>query len=507
MKSLSIANTVPGARDNGYACTYYHDDMGRLQEANCGAADDQKFSFDAFGNHNTTSGPSGIVTSFTFDLHNHISNAGVNYDLQGNLLNDPLLPSQTNSFDAEGKPVTLEGAAVTFDALGRAVESGGHEFLYGPGGSKLAVMSGQALVRADVPLPGGATAVYGPSGLLQYYRHADGLGSARLSSDTSGHVVSSDIYAPFGWDETSAGAGYQSFTGKKQDIDTAHSGGQYDFPAREYNPLQGRWWTPDPAGSAAMNPQNPQTFNRYGYVSGMPTQAVDSLGFCGNLVVGGSTQASSQVESAFADSLSGNAIFPFAGQDLGQSVLSIQLAAFGFGSSLAKVRGAISSLAAQGPGRFTLYGFSGGAQLIQTALNQLGPAIASRANVVGISPGYGDAFVPQNPTNAFTVWGGLGAADAAVAVAAIQNGLTSGRTLVTGCKHNADCEFSNAWSALTSVSSPACPSMPPPTAGAGAASGGGVSGGGSFWFWLVEWLTGQNQDLPIGYATHKFIYK
>ncbi|HXR97685.1 MAG TPA: RHS repeat-associated core domain-containing protein [Terriglobales bacterium] len=64
-------------------------------------------------------------------------------------------------------------------------------------------------------------------------------------------------------DETSAAPGYQSFTGKKQDIDTAHSGGQYDFPAREYNPLQGRWWTPDPAGLAAVDPENPASWNRY----------------------------------------------------------------------------------------------------------------------------------------------------------------------------------------------------------------------------------------------------
>jgi hypothetical protein len=30
--------------------------------------------------------------------------------------------NNVNAFDAEGKPVTFEGAAVTYDALGRAVE-------------------------------------------------------------------------------------------------------------------------------------------------------------------------------------------------------------------------------------------------------------------------------------------------------------------------------------------------------------------------------------------------
>ncbi|MGH9393113.1 MAG: hypothetical protein ACRD1E_03010 [Terriglobales bacterium] len=69
-----------------------------------------------------------------------------------------------NSFDSESHPVTFEGNPVVYDALGRAVESGtgsnGGEFLYGPGGGKLAVMVGQTLARADIPLPGGGEAVY-----------------------------------------------------------------------------------------------------------------------------------------------------------------------------------------------------------------------------------------------------------------------------------------------------------------------------------------------------------
>ena len=51
-----------------------------------------------------------------------------------------------NAFDAEGRAVKLEGIGVTYDALGRAVEAaepgGAIEFLYGPGGGKLAVMNG-----------------------------------------------------------------------------------------------------------------------------------------------------------------------------------------------------------------------------------------------------------------------------------------------------------------------------------------------------------------------------
>src|SRR5215469_4492530 len=51
----------------------------------------------------------------------------------------------------------------------------------------------------------------------------------------------------------------------------------YDFPAREYG-TQGRWLSPDPAGVAAVDPTNPQTWNRYSYVLNNPLVIIDPLG-------------------------------------------------------------------------------------------------------------------------------------------------------------------------------------------------------------------------------------
>ena len=65
--------------------------------------------------------------------------------------------------------MTLDTVSLTFDALNRMVEqnSGGSytEIAYAPTGEKLALMSGQSLQKAFVPLPGGAAAVYTSSGL------------------------------------------------------------------------------------------------------------------------------------------------------------------------------------------------------------------------------------------------------------------------------------------------------------------------------------------------------
>jgi hypothetical protein len=47
---------------------------------------------------------------------------------------------------------------------------------------------------------------------------------------------------------------------------------------REYDLTQGRWMTPDPAGMAAVDPTNPQSWNRYAYVNNNPLKATDPLG-------------------------------------------------------------------------------------------------------------------------------------------------------------------------------------------------------------------------------------
>ena len=56
------------------------------------------------------------------------------------------------------------------------------------------------------------------------------------------------------------------------------TGGLYDFLFREQTPVQGRWLSPDPAGLAAADPANPQSWNRYAYVTNNPLVRTDPLG-------------------------------------------------------------------------------------------------------------------------------------------------------------------------------------------------------------------------------------
>jgi RHS repeat-associated protein len=130
--------------------------------------------------------------------------------------------------------------------------------------------------------------------------HSDWLGSARLTSGLTSRAMSYDVaYAPFG-ESYSVSGNIQSplnFTGQSQDTNS----GLFDFLYREYNPVQGRWISPDPAGLAAVSPANPQSWNRYAYVLNNPLSFRDPLGlYCAYL-----NDSGTGVESTDGNSSSG----------------------------------------------------------------------------------------------------------------------------------------------------------------------------------------------------------
>ena len=197
LESLTV--TDPFYSGGNQSCSYTHDDLTRIASANCGTPWSQTFSYDAFGNL-SKSGTSSFQPTYSY-LTNRMTQIGSStptYDANGNVTNDFL---HTYTWDAAGRPVTTDGVGLTYDALGRMVEqnrSGVYtEIVYGPGGHKLALMSGQTLQKAFVPLTGGSSAVYNSSGLA-YYRHSDWLGSSRFASTPTRTMYSDGAYAPFG---------------------------------------------------------------------------------------------------------------------------------------------------------------------------------------------------------------------------------------------------------------------------------------------------------------------
>ena len=275
LRQLHIDDSY-NVNDHGLTCTYSYDDLTRLLGASCGSNSSQTFSYDYYGNIKK----SGWITFNPVYNPNAPNNHAdiFSYDGMGNVTNDV---SHTYSYDAEGRPVSIDngGTIIYYDAFGRAVTVNTNgtytQILYDPNGGRFALMSGQSVQHYYLPLVAGVQAVYDGSG-LKYYRHADWLGSSRLATTQAGGAVRL-AYAPYGETYAEAGAADRSFTGQTQDV-LAGPTGIYDFLFRQQASNQGRWMVPDPAGLAAVDITNPQTWNRYAYVTNDPCDQVDPLG-------------------------------------------------------------------------------------------------------------------------------------------------------------------------------------------------------------------------------------
>jgi len=290
LNQLTIADPFVSADQQ--TCNYGYDDLARINNANCGSIWNETFHFDttnvtgAFGNVNkhAISGATGFEP--TYDLStNRISSLGsqsFGYDANGNLTSTGN-GTGTNSYawDSDGNMVgdTANGVGAvtaTYDALGRMVERGSGssytQSVYAPIGLKLSLMSGQSLSEARVPLAAGAWARYNSSGLSAYW-HTDWQGNLRLSSTPSRTVATDIAYGPYG--EMYVSSGVEPFYGGMFN-DTSTE--LYDAVFREHNPGQGRWISPDPAGLAAVDPTNPQSWNRYAYAMNNPLIFTDPMG-------------------------------------------------------------------------------------------------------------------------------------------------------------------------------------------------------------------------------------
>jgi RHS repeat-associated protein len=149
------------------------------------------------------------------------------------------------------------------------------QYVYSPGGAKIATIQNGTLVQAVIPLPGGESAVYN-SGGFGWFRHRDWLGSSRLATTWTHAAQAKEAYAPFGETYNEAGTPDRSFTG--QDQTTSDGNGVYDYLFRKYDPVAGRWLSPDPSGWASVSQFYPQSLNRYAYVQNDPMRSTDPTG-------------------------------------------------------------------------------------------------------------------------------------------------------------------------------------------------------------------------------------
>jgi RHS repeat-associated protein len=284
--SLNISDQFNSA--NNQDCSYTHDDLVRISNVSCtGSGWGQAFTYDQFGNITKSGSSSWMPAYYTSGgaTANQYVGGGATYDGNGNLTNDTF---NTYTWDADGNYATVNGSTTnTYDAFDKLVETsaGPTQFVYLPGGTQpFATMSNyESYLKVFAPAPGGAMIITpnGSEGVLSYHRHTDWIGSSRFATTPSETMYSDGAYAPFGEPYAPSGTTDLVFGGNAQDasaVEGATAGYAYDTLNRRYSAAQSRWIMPDPAGLSAVDPSNPQTWNRYAYVMNNPLAMTDMLG-------------------------------------------------------------------------------------------------------------------------------------------------------------------------------------------------------------------------------------
>ncbi|MEO7144550.1 MAG: RHS repeat-associated core domain-containing protein [Bryobacteraceae bacterium] len=148
------------------------------------------------------------------------------------------------------------------------------------------------------------------------YLIQDHLGSTRMVTDGAGNVVGRHDYLPFGVEIPAGYTGRTSLWAAADTVDTRFTGQDRDtdtgldrFPARYMGSAEGRFMVPDPIGSLAADPANPQSWNLYSYVRNNPLALIDPTGLTSCDANGDNCSDSVTVNGGGGDGLPVNCFF------------------------------------------------------------------------------------------------------------------------------------------------------------------------------------------------------
>jgi RHS repeat-associated protein len=262
--------------------SYTYDAFNRLATSTCtlncpgsGNSEAYTYSYDQYGNRwkqHKTAG-TGLEVDYMFNGNNRNTTSGFAYDSAGNLTSDgSCTPCWT--YDDAGQLTSGNGATYLYDALGRRqqkTDAGGtmHDFVF-DGSVPYTEFTSTGFTRQT-----GGFYTYANSST--YFPRTDHLGTPRVTTDYTGSVQRTETNLAFGDGFSETASPFIDFTGFADGFWDSENNADH-FGAREYAKTQGRWLTPDPAGLAAVNPRNPQTWNRYAYVTNNPTTDTDPSG-------------------------------------------------------------------------------------------------------------------------------------------------------------------------------------------------------------------------------------
>ena len=269
--------------------TFKYDPLNRLVEAKETQASQvnwkQSWSYDRFGNRtsfNQTFGQNSVninTPQIDGQSNRFTSGQGFSYDSDGNIVKDD--QNRSFTYDGDNKQILVKDA-------NNAVVG---EYKYDGSEHRVKKITATETTIFVYNVAGKLVAEYSTATSTNptiSYISKDALGSPRVITDGNGQVISRRDFMPFG-EDLNVGVGQrinaqkynvadgirQGFTGYEKDQETNLSYAK----ARYYNNQVGRFTAVDPMLTSGRS-SNPQTFNRYVYVSNNPITSVDPSGKC-----------------------------------------------------------------------------------------------------------------------------------------------------------------------------------------------------------------------------------
>jgi RHS repeat-associated protein len=291
--SYDAVGNVTGITDNlnpaNNQTPFVYDELNRLTSAtgpygSGGAQATLTYAYNQIGNMtcnsqisscNATSPNYTYPASGASSIRPHaVSQAGSNtytYDPNGNMLSGA---SRTMIYDSQNRPTSMMVGSTTttmvYDYSGERMKktANGVTTTYV---SNLVECTSAGCTKYY--FAGSTRIALKDSGGSVYYYHTDHLGSSTVVTNSSGTSVQTLAYYPYGSTRVNSGSQnvHHKYTGQELDDST----GLYYYGARYYDPVIGRFISPDKVG---IKLGNPQTLNRYSYVLNNPLRYTDPDG-------------------------------------------------------------------------------------------------------------------------------------------------------------------------------------------------------------------------------------
>jgi RHS repeat-associated protein len=267
----------------GTSVSYDYDNQGRIAAASSSdGAWGLGYTYDDFGNRTSqalTQGQ-GYSQELQYDpATNRIVDAATDYDANGNLV---LLPHMQMKYDAHNRLTRLDSLSGTehfgYDyknlRVWKLAADGTESFYFYNGTTNLATYTLATDASGNLSFNVVKTNIYFGKRLAQSGGDAivtDRLGSTRAWSAKKGAKTAS--YTPFGEKVQGQDDERSKFDGYEEDATTDLKYAEQ----RYYSSTLGRFMSPDPYEGSA-HPSNPESWNRYAFVTNDPINRVDPHG-------------------------------------------------------------------------------------------------------------------------------------------------------------------------------------------------------------------------------------